>query len=120
MDKIIKRKVSAGRSRSIQSKYKYRTQIFYQKHGGKIIIPVRFIPLISVFAPFVAGVSKMSYFRFLLFNIISGIIRIIFFIRLGYLIGTYRSLRITFNCNLSHHINFYISICTGIFVKYLF
>jgi membrane-associated protein len=61
------------RSLFFSRKHLLRTQEFYERHGGKTIIIARFIPIIRTFAPVVAGVGKMSYRRFLSFNIFGGI-----------------------------------------------
>jgi len=50
-----------------------KAQQFYEKHGGKTIIMARFVPLLRTFAPVVAGVGRMEYRRFVLFNIVGGI-----------------------------------------------
>jgi membrane-associated protein len=74
-------------SRWFKHEHLIRTQRFYEKHGGKTIIYARFIPIIRTFAPFVAGVAKMNYARFLSFNIFGGIGWVVLLTLLGYLLG---------------------------------
>lgn len=74
-------------SRFFKKKYLIRTHEFYEKHGGKTIIIARFMPIIRTFAPFVAGIGKMSYPKFLMYNIVGGVVWILSFVFLGYFFG---------------------------------
>jgi len=56
-----------------KQEYVARTQVFYEKHGGKTLIYAKFVPIVRTFAPFMAGVGGMRYTRFLGFNVIGGI-----------------------------------------------
>ena len=64
-----------------------RTYEFYEKYGGKTIILARFVPIVRTFAPFVAGVGRMDYSRFITFNLIGGVAWVAIFTFLGYLFG---------------------------------
>ena len=68
----------------LNKKHLLRTQKFYEKHGGKTIILARFIPIIRIFAPFVAGIGRMEYRRFALFNVSGGVAWTLIFVLAGY------------------------------------
>jgi len=74
-------------SRFFKQEYLHRTQGFYEKHGGKTIIYAKFVPIVRTFAPFVAGVAKMRYSRFLSFDIFGAIGWVVSMTVLGYLLG---------------------------------
>ena len=75
------------KSRFFNKEYLDRTHRFYQKYGGKTIIIARFIPIIRTFAPFVAGIGRMTYKRFIAYNVLGGIGWIVTFVLGGYFFG---------------------------------
>ena len=64
-----------------------KTEAFYEKHGGKTLVISRFLPLLRTFAPFVAGVGKMDYFRFSLFNLAGAVLWVASLTLLGFFFG---------------------------------
>ena len=75
-------------SRIFKQKYLDQTHAFYEKHGGKTIILARFVPIVRTFAPFVAGMGRMSYRHFAHYNIVGGVIWVALITYIGYFLGS--------------------------------
>jgi membrane-associated protein len=84
--RFLGEKVYEKNYRLIKREYLDKTHAFYEKHGGKTLIIARFLPIIRTFAPFVAGIGEMKYFRFITFSIIGNILWVNIFIWFGYFV----------------------------------
>ncbi|MBS1789561.1 MAG: DedA family protein [Acidobacteria bacterium] len=78
---------SSEKSRWFNRRHLERTHAFYERYGGKTLIFARFMPIIRTFAPFVAGIGKMTYLRFLTYSVSGGILWISLLTYAGYFFG---------------------------------
>ena len=85
--KIGPKVFSQEKSRIFNKEYLERTHHFYDKHGRITVIIARFLPIIRTFAPFVAGIGRMTYRVFLLFSIIGALLWVNLFVLVGYFFG---------------------------------
>lgn len=74
-------------SKIFRPEYLEKTQKFYEKYGGKTIIIARFVPIVRTFAPFLAGVGKMNYFKFAMYNVTGALLWVLSLTYAGYAFG---------------------------------
>lgn len=89
-------KVFKPENKVLKLDYYLKTQEFFTKHGGKAVILSRFLPIIRTIAPFVAGVGKMPFGRYTIYNVVGGLAWIISFLLLGFLFGNIPVIRENF------------------------
>ena len=85
-----------GRYRLLKIEYLQRTEMFFNKHGGKTVVLSRFLPILRTFAPFVAGVGRMDYGRFQMYNVVGAVSWVLTFVIGGYLFGNIPIIRDNF------------------------
>jgi membrane-associated protein len=88
------------KARFFKKEHLDRTHAFYEKHGGKTIIIARFVPIIRSFAPFVAGIGRMSYGKFIAYNVIGGVGWVVLLVGAGYFFGNITLVRKNFSLAL--------------------
>ena len=86
--RIGPRLFSNPNSRLFQPRHLERVHQFYEQHGGKTIVWARFMPVVRTFAPVVAGMGAMTYRRFLLFNVVGGVLWVFGMVGGGYVFGS--------------------------------
>jgi membrane-associated protein len=74
-------------SRFINPAHLQRTQAFYDRHGGKTVILARFVPIVRTYVPFVAGVGRMPYLRYLAVCLAGALLWVVSMCALGYFFG---------------------------------
>jgi membrane-associated protein len=82
-----KRLFSNPDSKIFKQSYLEKTHSFFRKYGGKTIILARFVPIVRTFAPFVAGMGKMNYYYFMLYNLTGAALWVGIFCFAGYFFG---------------------------------
>jgi membrane-associated protein len=80
-------KVFKSNSRWFNPKHLEKTHNFYERYGGKTIIIARFVPIVRTFAPFVAGIGRMSYAKFMTYNVVGAFVWIFSLTLAGYWFG---------------------------------
>lgn len=80
----------------LNKKHLLEAQRFYEQYGGKTIILARFMPIVRTFAPFVAGIGRMSYLRFAFFNVTGGVAWVLTFLLAGWKFGGYPAVQKNF------------------------
>jgi membrane-associated protein len=83
--------------RFLNRKHLDRTHEFYERYGGKTIVIARFVPIVRTFAPFVAGIGKMTYGRFLSYNVFGGLLWVLLFVLGGFYFGNIGIVRRNFS-----------------------
>ena len=92
-DPAAKRKLA---DRLLNRKHLVKAQEFYEKYGAKTIILARFVPVVRTFAPFVAGVGRMSYVKFGLYNVVGAVAWVLLCVGAGVLFGGHELVRKNF------------------------
>jgi membrane-associated protein len=84
---IVGPRVFTDKVRFLKREHLEKTHRFYERYGGKTIVLARFMPIIRTFAPFVAGIGRMTYWRFASYNVFGGILWVGLFLFGGYYFG---------------------------------
>lgn len=102
-----------GRIRLVKPEHLARTHDFFERYGGKTIVIARFVPIVRTLAPFVAGLGRMSYGRFMTYNVTGGIGWVVICTLAGYFFGNLPFVKNNFSLVVLAII--FISILPGVF-----
>jgi membrane-associated protein len=100
----------------IKKEHIEKTHSFYEKYGGKTIVIARFVPIVRTLAPFVAGIGKMSYLKFAIYNVCGGILWVCSLVAAGFYFGNIPVIKDSFSLVVLGII--FVSILPGI-IEYL-
>jgi len=90
-DRLLKK--AASGSKLIRQEHLDRTREFYERYGAKTIVIARFVPIIRTFAPFVAGLGRMRYRTFGIYNIVGAVLWVVGFVVAGFYFGNLPEVR---------------------------
>jgi membrane-associated protein len=88
---------ASKKSKLLNQNHLKKTQAFYERYGGKTIVLSRFIPIVRTFAPFVAGIGKMNFGKFQLYNIVGAVSWIVLFTIAGHYFGNIPAVKSRFH-----------------------
>jgi membrane-associated protein len=111
--RIGKKLLDNPNSRIFKKEYIEKTHRFYEKYGGKTIIIARFVPIVRTFAPFLAGVGRMSYLKFAVYNVTGAVAWVLIGVLAGYFFGTLEFVKNNFTLIIALIV--LVSIMPGIF-----
>ncbi len=75
------------KTRFFKKEHLLKAHAFYERHGGKTVILARFVPIVRTFSPFVAGIARMTYAKFLAYSITGAVVWVSIFVYTGYFFG---------------------------------
>jgi len=101
------------KARFLKKEYLDKTHQFYERHGAKTIVIARFVPIVRTFAPFVAGVGKMSYLKFLTYNVAGAVLWVTLLVFAGYFFGNIPIVKENFTAVI--FIIIFVSLLPGLF-----
>jgi membrane-associated protein len=86
----------SGRYRFFRKQYLLQTQAFFDRHGGMAVVLSRYVPIVRTFAPFVAGIGRMHWLRYQIYNVIGGVSWVAIMTVAGFLFGNLPVIRNNF------------------------